>query len=109
MSPQQAAERSPGLWGLQQPCVFFLISGKVDRLVFDPCFPSGPKSYGSCEFQGATFGERALLRREPRFASIRAKTPLEVIAITREGFEHAIGQPLHQLIEDAYEAKPTAQ
>ena len=92
--PQQAAERSPGLGSLQQPCVFFLISGKVDRLVFDPCFPSGPKSYGSCEFQGATFGERAVLKEvSPSVISqvaVVAASECQICALPRETLEQIL-------------------
>ena len=92
--PQQAAERSPGLWSLQQPCVFFLISGKVDRLVFDPCFPSVLKSYGSCEFQGATFGERAVLKGvSPSVISqvaVVAASECQICALPRETLEQIL-------------------
>ena len=92
--PQQAAERSPGLWSWQQPCVFFLISGKVERFVFDPCFPSGTKSCGSCEIQGAAFGERAVLKgASPSVISevgVVAASECQICALPQETLEQIL-------------------
>ena len=52
--------------------------------------------------EGATFGERALLKSEPRFAGVRATSALRTMCITKELFEHALGASLHDLIEDKY-------
>ena len=52
--------------------------------------------------EGATFGERALLKKEPRFASVKATSPLKTMCISREAFERALGANLHDLIEDKY-------
>jgi CRP-like cAMP-binding protein len=52
--------------------------------------------------EGATFGERALLKAEPRFASIKATSKLKTMCISREAFERALGAPLHALIDDRY-------
>ena len=51
---------------------------------------------------GATFGERALLKQEPRFASVRAAGKLKTMCISREAFEQALGASLHDMIEDKY-------
>ena len=50
---------------------------------------------------GQSFGERALLKSEPRFATVRAETPLQTVMITRTTFEKELG-PLEQLLEDVY-------
>jgi len=50
---------------------------------------------------GACFGERALLRSEPRFASIRATSKLKTMSITRKAFEERFG-PLQQMIDEQY-------
>ena len=52
--------------------------------------------------EGATFGERALLKSEPRFANIQATSKLKTMCISKEGFERALGATLHELLEDKY-------
>ena len=56
--------------------------------------------------EGACFGERALLRSEPRFAAVKATTKLRAMSITRLDFEEKFG-PLSDLLPDTY-AKPDA-
>ena len=52
---------------------------------------------------GACFGERALLKHEPRYATIRAKSKLRTLCITRATFEAKFG-PLAALMDaDQYE------
>ena len=54
--------------------------------------------------EGSCFGERALLKDEPRFASVRAHgaDKLRTMSITREAFESEFG-PLQNLISaDGY-------
>jgi CRP-like cAMP-binding protein len=40
--------------------------------------------------RGAYFGERALISREPRSATVRALEPLEVYCLAKEDFEEAV-------------------
>ena len=51
--------------------------------------------------EGATFGERALLRNEERFASIVATSRLFTLSIDRMHFEATLG-PLKDLVPDTY-------
>merc|ERR1711988_7763 len=48
--------------------------------------------------EGDAFGERALLKNEPRFAGVVATTPLQCQSISRDLFETVVG-PLDQLLE----------
>ena len=51
---------------------------------------------------GSYFGERALLKSEPRFASIQAKTALTTMCLTPEACEKALGKPLKDCVPDIY-------
>jgi CRP-like cAMP-binding protein len=52
---------------------------------------------------GDVFGERALLKRQVRYASVMASSPkLHTMSITREQFEAVLGLPLEQLIPDKF-------
>lgn len=51
---------------------------------------------------GMAFGERALLRNEPRKATIVATSPLQCFTISRDSFESALGQPLSRLVEQQW-------
>ena len=50
---------------------------------------------------GSYFGERALLKGERRYASVRADTMLQLMRITRQDFEGCLG-PLADLVPDMY-------
>ena len=50
---------------------------------------------------GAYFGERALLKNDKRFASVKASSALETMCITRQQFETVLG-PLQDLVPDHY-------
>ena len=51
--------------------------------------------------QWSTFGERALIKGELRFAGVQATSdPLELLTITREGFKKALGVPLKDVLEE---------
>ena len=56
------------------------------------------KRFGQYE----VFGERALLKNEPRFASVRAVTALKTLTLTQATFERVCGQPLSELLPDYY-------
>lgn len=52
---------------------------------------------------GMFFGERAMLKRQTRYASVRAEsTTVRTCYITRQGLEAALGAPLEELIPDRY-------
>jgi Ca2+-binding EF-hand superfamily protein len=55
--------------------------------------------------EGQFFGERALLRDEPRNASVRCKQRARTMAITRDQFEAALGTPLKELMPVLEETK----
>eukprot|EP00966_Prymnesium_polylepis_P157155 3631815-Prymnesium_polylepis.1 len=46
------------------------------------------------------FGERALLKSEPRMATVRAVTDLETVCITGHRFEQVFGRPLSYFVPD---------
>ena len=50
---------------------------------------------------GSAFGERALLKKEPRFATVVARTPLQAFTITRDRFTEVLG-PLSELVKSEY-------
>ena len=50
---------------------------------------------------GSAFGERALLKKEPRYATVMARTSLQVYTITRDHFTEVLG-PLSELISSEY-------
>ena len=52
---------------------------------------------------GAYFGERALIKNQTRYASIKATSPtLHMNMVTRQGFETALGAPLRAFVPDKY-------
>jgi putative ABC transport system ATP-binding protein len=53
--------------------------------------PAAPRIVGTIA-RGGFFGERALIAREPRNATVRAKAPLEVYSLDKEDFEAAIAR-----------------
>ena len=54
------------------------------------------KEYGRFEY----FGERGLLRSEPRYATVRATKKLHAAMISQAKFEEVIGQPLSALLTE---------
>ncbi|MBK5254682.1 MAG: ATP-binding cassette domain-containing protein [Vicinamibacteria bacterium] len=53
--------------------------------------PTAPKVVGTIQ-RGGFFGERALISREPRAATIRARGPVEVYALDKDDFDAAIAR-----------------
>jgi len=53
--------------------------------------PTAPVLVGSIG-RGGFFGERALIALEPRNATVRAREPLEVYALGKKDFDHAIAR-----------------
>uniref|UniRef100_A0A7S2CVG8 Cyclic nucleotide-binding domain-containing protein n=1 Tax=Haptolina brevifila TaxID=156173 RepID=A0A7S2CVG8_9EUKA len=50
--------------------------------------------------EGAYFGERALLKNDVRFGTVKATSKLRTMSITRQKFEASFG-PLQGLLDDA--------
>ncbi|MEO8361795.1 MAG: ATP-binding cassette domain-containing protein [Vicinamibacteria bacterium] len=68
---------------------FYVIStGSVEVEVGGP---AAPRVVGTIA-AGGFFGERALIAREPRNATVRAREPLEVYSLDKEDFEAAIAK-----------------
>ena len=57
------------------------------------------KEYARLEY----FGERALLRSEPRYASVRATSKLHTAKISQASFEEVMGVPLSALLTETYQ------
>ena len=68
---------------------FIIISGKADVMRMDPV--TRKVDVLITLEDGASFGERALLMAEPRYASVKAVTKLRTLCITRTGFEKNFG------------------
>ena len=74
--------------------MFIIKSGEVEVLV-DDRNPTEPRPEGAAEpllkidhlYRGRCFGERALVKQEPRMAHIRALGALECFSITKDIFE----------------------
>lgn len=68
---------------------------------------------------GAFFGEQALINQQPRSASVRARTPVEVVVMGRNVFDQmsktlaplrlALAQALNRRSQDAWKDQPLAQ
>jgi NADH dehydrogenase len=63
--------------------LYIIRSGEVE--VFDPA-GDGAETMLATLARGEVFGEKALLDDTPRTASVRAKTPVDVLVISREDF-----------------------
>ena len=48
--------------------------------------------------QYEVFGERALLKRQPRYCSVRALTPMVAMKMTQDAFEAATGSTLLEML-----------
>lgn len=48
------------------------------------------------------FGERALLKKEPRYASVKATSKLTTMCLTANGCESALGRPLKDCVPDIF-------
>ena len=51
---------------------------------------------------GDVFGERALIKQEARYATIKAATKLKSASITRDDFERVIGAPLSAIMQQLH-------
>ena len=76
---------------------FIILQGSAEAVREDPGGEERLlKEYGCLEY----FGERALLRSEPRYASVRATTKLHAARISQAKFEEVMGQPLSALLAE---------
>jgi NADH dehydrogenase len=69
--------------------LFMVKSGELE--VFHPGGPAGDQPVAMLS-PGEVFGEKALLRDLPRGASVRAKTPVELVVMGRDDFSAMIDQ-----------------
>lgn len=73
---------------------YIIISGEADATIStNGAAPVQVKAYGPSEY----FGERALLKSEPRAANVIAKTEVKVAAIDRDSFTRLLG-PLDTIL-----------
>jgi NADH dehydrogenase len=70
--------------------VFIVKRGDVE--VFQPAVDGGAESLVATLGKGDVFGEKALLEDTPRNASVRAKTAVDVLVISREDFTAMVCQ-----------------
>ena len=75
---------------------FFLISGQAiaTKSEHPGSEPTKVKDYGAGDY----FGERALLKREPRAANVIAETDVRVATIDRDSFMRLLG-PLDTILQ----------
>ena len=87
-------------------CFFVIIEGSAEAVLERPPTKKGAepeeellKTFGQFDF----FGERALLKSEPRFCSVRVTSKqLSTFTITQLTFEETMGKSLSQLLPDYY-------
>ena len=78
--------------------LYIIISGEVSILLQEQ--GDYPEIEISHPKQGEYFGERALIRNEPRMATARAATRLQTMYITRADFEHVTGASMETFIPE---------
>eukprot|EP00966_Prymnesium_polylepis_P053918 1246351-Prymnesium_polylepis.2 len=81
---------------------FVIVSGSADVVRDEDDGGPEPEQILAQIGEGATFGERALLKSEPRYAGVKAASKLKTMCMSKEAFEHALGASLQDLIEDKY-------
>jgi NADH dehydrogenase len=79
--------------------LFIIKAGEVE--VFHPAENSGSETFVTTLTVGDVFGEKALLRDIPRGASVRAKTAVDVLVMSRGDFASMMGQ--FPLLDDYFE------
>jgi NADH dehydrogenase len=70
--------------------LFAVKSGEVE--VFQPAEGGLPERRVALLRPGEVFGEKALIEDTPRTASVRARTPVDALVLSREDFRALIGQ-----------------
>jgi len=75
---------------------YIIISGNAiaTKVLGEAAAPTQVKEYGPSDY----FGERALLKSEPRAANVIAKTELKVATIDRDSFMRLLG-PLDTILQ----------
>jgi NADH dehydrogenase len=68
--------------------LFIIRSGEVE--VFQPGLAQSPETVITRLQSGEVFGEKALLEDLPRGASVRAKTAVDVLVMSRDDFAHIV-------------------
>ena len=71
-----------------------LIEGVAEAILEEADGDRVVQTYGAFEY----FGERCLLNREPRAASIKACSALKTVMIKQQTFEDLMGKPLSELL-----------
>jgi CRP-like cAMP-binding protein len=79
---------------------YFITSGEVEVLREEE---DGKMKLLQTLREGSFFGERALIKKQVRYASVCAKSRrVQTRCITRSGFEHALGHSLERFVPDKY-------
>ena len=79
--------------------LFILKRGEVE--VFQPAEDGKPETPVTVLARGAVFGERALIDDTPRMASVRARTAVDVLVVSRADFTALVCQ--FPVLEDYFE------
>jgi len=83
---------------------YVIITGSAEVLHDDDLDdPDNPEVQLAVYHDFDIFGERALLRHEPRFASVKATSKLSTMCLTSAGCERALGKPLKECVPDVFQ------
>lgn len=82
--------------GSQGDIFFLIMSGKA--VATKTLTPGHPATQVATYKEGDYFGERALLKNEPRAANIIAESELQVILLDRKSFRRLLG-PIEQILQ----------
>ncbi len=80
---------------------FIIVEGEVEVTVIDKAFVERPVAFLT---KGDYFGEIGLLSRQPRIATVRARTSVKVITFDRESFRSWMGKSpdsQHEIVQTA--------
>jgi cAMP-dependent protein kinase regulator len=81
--------------GTQGDVFYLIMSGKA--IATKTLIPGHPATQVAKYEEGDYFGERALLKNEPRAANIIAQSDLQVIQLDRKSFRRLLG-PIEQIL-----------
>lgn len=82
--------------GTQGDIFYLIMSGKA--IATKTLIPGHPATQVAKYEEGDYFGERALLKNEPRAANIIAQSDLQVIQLDRKSFRRLLG-PIEQILQ----------